>query len=60
MFAKESLEECDKDIDCLRKELNKVNNRKTLMGTVSIDEDHEIKLREYDLFRVQDGDFIKL
>ncbi len=53
------LKKCEKDIQCIKVELNKIKNVDSAFGPVSIDAGQEIKLREYGVYKVVDKHYVK-
>lgn len=56
----EPLKKCGNDIVCLRTRLSSIRNYASAIGNVTMNENGEALLKEYDLFKIVDGVFSKI
>lgn len=53
-----SVNTCGNDKVCIKRELNKISNLDTTLGSLTMEDNQEIQLKQYRLFKISDGEFV--
>lgn len=59
-MIEQPVKRCGEDIDCIKNYLGSISDRDTVLGNLTMGENQEIPLKDYNLFRVVDGKFVEL
>lgn len=59
-IASDLIKNCGSDKKCMEERLSSLKNYKSPLGTLTVNENNEIYLRDYELFEIKDGKFSKI
>lgn len=59
-IAGDLTKKCGSDKKCMEDKLSSLKNYKSPLGTLTVNENNEIYLRDYELFRIRNGKFSKI
>ena len=59
-MVNQPLKECGKNVDCIKSKLSSIQNYDSAVGKLSVDINHEIQLKDYNLYKIVSGAFVKI